>query len=195
MPTTNAGGATPFATLSSFKSLFHFCWEAVVLAGARFSRIPEPAVRERAFLHHASWLRLSPRNLRSKAAAALSPRGALLFLSSFTGNEADYLAGFTSSLPTEMDLIWSCSADWPGAADNARCAQFIAKYGQSSQVFFNAYGEATVKEVRRALFARLKLDEFATELADADDRRFEQAFRALATSIFTEANPLPPELA
>ena len=194
MPTSNAGVATPFATLSPFKSLRHFFQEAVVLAGARSSRQPEPMMRERAFLHHASWLRLSPRSLRSKAAAAISPQGALLFLSSFTGNEEDYLAGFTASLPKQMDLIWSCSTDWPGAADNAKCAAFIAKYCQSSQSFFNAYGDATVKDIRRALLARLKLDEFASELADADDRRFEQAFGALATSTLTELDAHPAEL-
>jgi hypothetical protein len=192
--TRNAGVASPFATLSPFKSCYHFLKEAVVLGGARFFRKPEPAMRQRAFLHHAYWIRVPSKNLRSSPAIAVSPAGALLFLSSFTGSQADYLRGFTASLPTEMDLIWDCSTDWPGAEDNAKCAAFIGKYGQAAGAFFNAYGTSGVRDLRRAISARLKLDEFATELADADDRQFENAFTALATTLLTDANPQAPEL-
>jgi hypothetical protein len=185
---------TPFATLSPFKSLVHFWWERVVLAGASLTRNPEPAMRERSFLHHAYWLRLRARSLRASPGAAVGGAGALLFMSSFTGNQADYLRGFTASLPGEMDLIWDCSKDWPGASNNPECARFIGKYQQLSHMFFNAYGASGIRDVRLALLARTKLDEFATEFADASDQQFETAFKQLATSLLTESDGRPPEL-
>ena len=185
---------TPFATLSPFKSVFRRAWERLVLAGASVSRHPEPIMRERKFLHHAYWLRLLPDSLRASQTAPVGGPGALLFLSSFTGNQPDYLRGFTASLPKEMDLIWNCSTDWPGAANNSQCAQFIGKYQQSSPLYFNAYGDAGVREIRLALLARSKLDEFATEFADASDQQFELAFKRLATDILTDFDGRPPEL-
>ncbi|HKO47304.1 MAG TPA: hypothetical protein VJV79_06255 [Polyangiaceae bacterium] len=185
---------TPFATVSPFKSVLRRGWERLVLAGASVSRQPEPTMRERRFLHHAYWLRLLPASLRASGTARVSGPGALLFLSSFTGNQPDYLRGFTASLPMEMDLIWDCSTDWPGAANNSECAKFIGKYQQSSQMYFIAYGDAGVRDVRLALLARAKLDEFATEFADASDQQFESAFERLATAILTDPDGRPPEL-
>jgi len=185
---------TPFATLSPFKSLLRLAFEYVVLSGAAVSRIPEPKVRERKFLHHAYWLPLWPKKLRASPTAPFDPSGALLFLSSFTGSQPDYLRGFTASLPEEMDWIWNRSKDWPGAANNRACAEFIAKYHQSAQMYFNAYGDAGVRSVRLALLARDELDEFATEYANASDQQFEAAFRQLARCILTDSDGRAPEL-
>src|SRR6516164_11798292 len=97
--------ATAFATLTPFVDTQRRRIESIVLSIVRFVRDPEREMRARSFLHYAYWVVLSPA-LLAKSGGPERLRGALLFMSAFTGDLEDYLMGFTDSLPDAMDRVW-----------------------------------------------------------------------------------------
>jgi hypothetical protein len=177
------GRASAFATLSPFKGFVARQLEAAVLWGASALRKPEPRMRARKFLHHAYWVRLPGSAFRTGTPKSRSEEhGALLFMSSFTGDLADYLGAFTVVLPDEMDLVWGQSENWPGARNYNASLGFVRRYMRRVDAFFNAYGDAGVDDIRFALRLRTELDRLALETFQSDEQ-FARAFHEVVLSL------------
>ena len=178
------GRASAFATLSPFKGFVARQLEAAVLFGASAFREPEPRMRARRFLHHAYWLRMPGSVFQTGTPKSRSEQhGALLFMSSFTGDLADYLGGFTVVLPDEMDLIWGRSPNWPGARNYNASLAFVRRYMRRVGAFFNAYGDAGVDDIRFALRLRGELDRLALQNFGSDEE-FARAFDEMTLSLW-----------
>src|SRR5262249_6919535 len=129
------GKATAFATLTPFTSIWRRLLEWAVIVSVRIWPRPEPAGRDRTFLHYASWVPLSKQRLGSTCALNGEQAGALLFMSAFTGDLGDYLMGFTEGLPSEMDALWDKCKRWPGASHYNACLSFIVDQQRQSAAF------------------------------------------------------------
>jgi hypothetical protein len=175
--------ATAFATLTPFVDAQRRRMESFVLSVVQFVRDPEPEMRRRSFLHYAYWVVLAPA-LLSKSGGPERKKGALLFMSAFTGDLEDYLMGFTDSLPSAMDRVWGQCTGWPGAADFMRALRFVERYAKQSAVFYDAYGDARIEDIRNAMRLRTELDRFATESCHMTDREFEARYREMLAAVW-----------
>ena len=187
------GKASAFATLSPFKGFVARQLEGAVLFIADTLRRPEPRMRSRQFLHQAYWVRLPPSTFRRPRLpkGRSARRGALLFMSSFTGDLSDYLGGFTLVLPAEMDAIWEQCHDWPKARHYGACLKFVERYMRRVDAFFNAYGDAGVSDIRFALDLRGELDSLAMESDHLGDEEFARAFGVATQALWGNGKVLP----
>jgi hypothetical protein len=85
----------------------------------------------------------------------------LLFTSNFDGPLQPYLEALRAGLGEAADAIWSHCSGYPGAADPAAFASYLRGHQIGSSLFFAAYGERTVEDVKRSLAVRRRMIEFA----------------------------------
>jgi hypothetical protein len=85
----------------------------------------------------------------------------LLFTSNFDGPLDAYLEALRAGLGEDADAIWGHCAGYPGRADADAFAAWMRAHQVESALFFAAYGDQTVAEVRRNLDRRTRLIEFA----------------------------------
>lgn len=175
------GRADAFSTFTPLKSRLSRFVQKLVYAGA-----PErdPQIRDRGFLHFAFWTTLKYRDLANAGIPESdNPKhGALLFVSAFTGDPDEYIAGFSEHLHDEMDALWNESVEWAGAADTKKLNWFIQRYCRSVNLFFNAYRD-DVKGLRNAVTLRRKLDELADAQAGKSPPPLREALKTLARSL------------
>jgi hypothetical protein len=88
-------------------------------------------------------------------------RPRLLFTSNFDGQLEPYLEALRTGLGDSADSIWGHCAGYPGTGDPDTFAAYFRHHQIDSSLFFAAYGERTVDEVKRSLAARAKLIAFA----------------------------------
>ena len=104
----------------------------------------------------------------------------LLFTSNFDGSLDDYLEAMRSGLGEHADAVWGHCSGYPGRADPPAFAAYFRNHQVESALFFGAYGDRTVAEVRSDLARRTQLIEFAMAaqgLAPAElQARFHSAF-------------------
>jgi hypothetical protein len=102
----------------------------------------------------------------------------LLFTSNFDGPLAPYLEALRTGLGDEADAIWGHCAGYPGRGDGGAFAGWLRAHQVESALFFSAYGEQTVAEVRRNLDARSRLMAFALEAQGLAPAELQARFRA-----------------
>lgn len=85
----------------------------------------------------------------------------LLFTSNFDGELQLYLETLRTGLGASADKIWGHCIGYPGAADAAAFAAYLHRHQIDSSLFFAAYGERTVGDVKCSLAVRTKLIDFA----------------------------------
>jgi hypothetical protein len=85
----------------------------------------------------------------------------LLFTSNFDGDLDRYLERLRVGLGEEADKIWGHCKDYPGAGNAAEFAAWIKRNQVDSSLFYAAYGDMTVEEVRDNLVLRSRLTQFA----------------------------------
>jgi hypothetical protein len=85
----------------------------------------------------------------------------LLFTSNFDGELDRYLEGLRTGLGDSADTIWGHCIGYPGSGDARAFAGYMRRHQIDSSLFFAAYGDRTVEEVKRSLALRLKFVEFA----------------------------------
>jgi hypothetical protein len=104
----------------------------------------------------------------------------LLFTSNFDGPLEPYLEGLRTGLGADGDAVFGHCDGYPGSADARAWAAWVRARTVPSSLFFAAYGEQTVHEVRANLELRARLIEFALGaqgLAPADLKtRFTETF-------------------
>lgn len=105
--------------------------------------------------------------------------GRLLFTSNFDGPLAAYLEQLRAGLGDVADAVWSHCRGYPGAADGAAFSKYMRSHQLESSLFFAAYGERTVDQVRRSLAARRQVIEFALRAQDMAAAELQAAFREI----------------
>jgi hypothetical protein len=85
----------------------------------------------------------------------------LLFTSNFDGDLDPYLDALRAGLGASADAIWGHCIGYPGSADGSAFAAYLRRHQIDSSLFFAAYGERTVEDVKRSLAVRTKLIDFA----------------------------------
>jgi hypothetical protein len=108
--------------------------------------------------------------------------GRLLFTSNFDGSLDAYLEAMRTGMGDDADAIWGHCTGYPGRADAARFAGWFRAHQLESALFFAAYGDQTVAQVRANLALRTRVIEFALSAqglpADQLQARFREAFGA-----------------
>jgi hypothetical protein len=168
-----------FTTFTPFRSWLSRQLERLPLIGAVTA---EREVRKRKFLHHAYFVRLSPRHFKRVGLPTDGPlkNGALLFLSAFNGDSEAYFRGFSNDLHAPMDQIWKHCVDWETARVFDNLQRFITRYRRRVTMFYNVY-EDTSTVVRESLLVREALDEtLRLASSGASDAEFQRAYRRLA---------------
>jgi hypothetical protein len=101
----------------------------------------------------------------------------LLFTSNFDGPLAGYLEGMRTGLEEQADAIWSHCRGYPGSQDAAAFGAWLTAHQIDSALFFAAYGEQTVGEVRANLELRSRLIDFALRSQGAPPEELAAGFR------------------
>jgi hypothetical protein len=84
----------------------------------------------------------------------------LLFTSNFDGELDPYLEALRTGLGDSVDTIWGNCLGYPGSGNARAFADYMRHHQIDSSLFFAAYGDRTVEEVRRSLALRSKFVEF-----------------------------------
>ncbi|MDQ2759730.1 MAG: hypothetical protein M3Y17_04630 [Actinomycetota bacterium] len=104
----------------------------------------------------------------------------LLFTSNFDGSLDAYLESLRIGLAGAVDAIWGHCAGYPGGEDSAAFAAYIRAHQIESSLFFSAYGDRTVEDVKDSLAVRRSIIEFALAAQgmppDELQAAFEEAF-------------------
>lgn len=85
----------------------------------------------------------------------------LLFTSNFDGELDPYLEGLRTGLSDSADAIWGNCVGYPGSGDARVFADYMRHHQIDSSLFFAAYGDRTVEEVKGSLALRIKFVGFA----------------------------------
>jgi hypothetical protein len=102
----------------------------------------------------------------------------LLFTSNFDGPLAPYLEALRTGLGDDADAVWGHCAGYPGRGDGAAFAAWLRAHQVENALFFAAYGNQTVAEVRRNLDERSRLMAFALEAQGLPPAALQARFRA-----------------
>jgi hypothetical protein len=133
--------------------------------------------------HFARWVVLGDVVYEGKGARDHLKCAQLLFTSNFDGKDLDsYLEALRTGRGPAADEIWSHCSGYPGSEDPAAFAAYMTKHHVESSLFFAAYGDRTVEDVKASLATRRDLINFALNsqalAADALQAAFQRAFPA-----------------
>ena len=100
----------------------------------------------------------------------------LLFTSNFDGDPDPYLEALRTGLGDDVDTIWGHCIGYPGSSDPAAFAEYLRHHQINSSLFFAAYGDRTVQQVKRSLSVRTQLIEFALRVQGLGATELKAAF-------------------
>ena len=127
--------------------------------------------------HFARWVVIGdvvyegPRQRRDRLAL-----GRLLFTSNFDGPVAPYLEVLRTGLGEAADAVWDHCVGYPGREDPAAFAAYMRRHQIESALFFAAYGDRTVEQVRRSLALRRDVIDFALSTQGMEAAALQAAF-------------------
>ncbi|HET8754769.1 MAG TPA: hypothetical protein VFM58_02090 [Solirubrobacteraceae bacterium] len=85
----------------------------------------------------------------------------LLFSSNFDGDVDVYLEGLRTGMAAEADAIWGHCRDYPGHGNAGTFRAYMRAHQLEAALFFAAYGDQTVGEVKANVAQRRRLIDFA----------------------------------
>lgn len=88
-------------------------------------------------------------------------RPRLLFTSNFDGALEPYLEALRTGLGDSANMIWGHCVGYPGTEDAGAFLDYLRHHQIDSSLFFAAYGDRTVEDVKRSLALRTRFIEFA----------------------------------
>jgi hypothetical protein len=103
--------------------------------------------------------------------------GRLLFTSNFDGPVAQYLEALRTGLADAADSIWDHCEGYPGRDDAAAFAAYMRRHQIESALFFAAYGDRTVEQVKGSLAVRRDVIDFALSAQGMGAEALQAAFR------------------
>ncbi|MDQ4098021.1 MAG: hypothetical protein M3144_09165 [Actinomycetota bacterium] len=101
----------------------------------------------------------------------------LIFTSCFDGDLDSYLYDLCTLMGDDADRVWSHCVGYPGSAEPAAFARYLRHNQVDTQVFFAAYPDATVDDVRESLARRDQLLAFVLATQGVDDLELHHRFR------------------
>jgi hypothetical protein len=104
------------------------------------------------------------------------PSPYLLFSATFDGDLDVYLDDLCRQLSTEAQEIWGCCLGAPDPAGGAPLKDYLKHNQIETGLFFAAYPEARVSDVRQALDVRSKMISLAVSGQAMDPAALQQAF-------------------
>ena len=105
--------------------------------------------------------------------------GRLLFTSNFDGPLAPYFEKLCRGLGGVADAIWGHCDGYPGTGDSGAFAAYMRSHQLESSLFFSAYGERTVEDVKRSLAARRQIIDFAVRAQAMGAVELQKEFREI----------------
>ena len=102
----------------------------------------------------------------------------LLFTSNFDGPLDAYLEAMRTGLGEDADAVWGHCAGYPGRADAPAFAAYFRNHQVESALFFGAYADRTVDQVRADVAARTRLIEFAMAAQGLPPAELQARFQA-----------------
>jgi hypothetical protein len=100
----------------------------------------------------------------------------LLFTSNFDGQLDPYLEGLRTGLGDSADTIWGHCIGYPGRDDARAFADYLRHHQIDSSLFFAAYGDRTVEDVKRSLALRARFIDFALRAQGMPAAELKEAF-------------------
>jgi len=92
----------------------------------------------------------------------------LLFSSNFDGDLDVYLEGLRTGMAADADAIWGHCRDYPGHDNSGTFRAFMRAYQLEAALFFAAYGDQNVGEVKANVAQRRRMIDFAIEAQTLD---------------------------
>ncbi len=102
----------------------------------------------------------------------------LIFTSNFDGDLDSYLDELCDKLAPEAKEIWGRCVGCPASATGADLKRYLKHNQIDTGLFFAAYGDATVGQVKRALRQRDRMIDFAISAQGLEPEALQQAFLA-----------------
>jgi hypothetical protein len=102
--------------------------------------------------------------------------GRLIFTSNFDGEPTPYLESLRVGLGKHADSVWGHCAGYPGSTDAGAFAAYMRAHQVESSLFFAAYGESTVEQVKDNLKERRHLIDFALRAQHMDPAELQSVF-------------------
>jgi hypothetical protein len=127
--------------------------------------------------HFARWVVIGDVVYEGTGARDHLTLGQLLFTSNFDGPLEPYLESLRTGLGEGADAIWKHCRGYPGHADPSAFAGYLRAHQVESSLFFAAYGERTVQDVKRSLDVRRKVIGFALNAQGMAPADLQAAFR------------------
>ena len=106
-------------------------------------------------VHFARWVVLTPDGDQGAAY--------LLFTSNYDGPLDAYLADLVGRIPDVLAATWGNCQGWPGVVGLEEWTTFVRENAVTASMFFAAYPDASVAEIRRGL----RIDTAVQDLLDA----------------------------
>jgi hypothetical protein len=100
----------------------------------------------------------------------------LLFTSNFDGPLDPYLEALRTGLGASADTIWGHCIGYPGSGEARAFADYMRHHQIDSSLFFAAYGDRTVEEVKRSLALRMQFVAFALKAQGLPPAELKAAF-------------------
>jgi hypothetical protein len=101
----------------------------------------------------------------------------LLFTSNLDGPIEPYLRALAAGVGQTADEIWGHCAGYPGSADADAFAAYLRAHQIESALFFAAYGDRTVEQVKHDLATRRAVIDFALRGQGMAAAELQAAFR------------------
>lgn len=103
--------------------------------------------------------------------------GRLLFTSNFDGPVEAYLEVLGAGLGEVADAVWDNCVGYPGRGDPAAFAGYMRRHQIENALFFAAYGDRAVQDVKRSLTARREVIDFALSAQGMTAVELQASFR------------------
>lgn len=101
----------------------------------------------------------------------------LIFTSCFDGDLPSYLDDLSGLIGPAVDAVWEHCVGYPGSADPARFADYLRHNQIETELYFTAYPDATVQQVRDSLELRHTVTEFAVASQGMTDAELHAAWQ------------------
>jgi hypothetical protein len=102
----------------------------------------------------------------------------LLFTSNHDGDPDAYMEALASALRADADAIWGHCVGYPGSGSPRAFAAWLRAHAIESSLFFAAYGDQTLAQVRSNLDSRARVMEFALRAQGLGPEDLQREFRA-----------------
>lgn len=134
------------------------------------------------FLHFARWTLVSRRRLprlHANQPKESLRHGLLFFCTSYDGDWDDYIGSFSSVLWCPLDFVFGRCVGFPGARPERVLKDYVRKTQHEPDLWYCAYTDAGVHDVRVALDLYEKLECLCEESYQYDAHGFAAAYKKL----------------